>query len=64
VRQKALGFGRFVLTHLDATLDVNDLKKISTDAKAQCSSELAAMCADLIRKADAPKQEDALLSIK
>jgi hypothetical protein len=57
-------FRRFVLTHVDATLDINDLKKISTDAKTQCSSELAAICADLIKKADAAQKEDASLGIK
>jgi hypothetical protein len=57
-------FRRFVLAHVDATLDINDLKKIRTSAKTQCSSELAAICADLTKQADAALKDDASLGIK
>ncbi len=48
-----VGFRRFVLGHVDATLDFNDLKKISANAKTRCPSGLGAICADVTKEADA-----------
>jgi len=42
-------FRRFILKHIDATLDIDDIKKIKTNAKTRCPSELRAICADLRR---------------
>ena len=46
------GFRRFVLGHVDATLNNDDLKKIRANANTQCPSGLGALCADLAKEAD------------
>jgi hypothetical protein len=57
-------FRRFVLAHVNATLDLNDLKKIRADAKTRCPSQLGAICANLTKEADAALKEDGSSSIK
>jgi hypothetical protein len=41
------GFKRFVLKHVDHTLNDDDLKKISTNAAGGCPEGLARLCRDL-----------------
>jgi hypothetical protein len=57
-------FRRFVLKHIDTTLDIDDIKKIKTNAKTRCPSELRTICTDLIKEADAALKEDASLGIE
>jgi hypothetical protein len=57
-------FRRFVIAHVDATLNIDDIKKIKTNAKTRCPSELSAICTDLTNEADAALKEDASSSIK
>ncbi len=57
-------FRRFVLRHVDATLDLKDLKKIRVNAKTECPSGLAAICADITREVDAALKQDALSGIQ
>jgi hypothetical protein len=57
-------FRRFVLAHVNATLDLNDLKKIRADAKTRCPSQPGAICADLTKEADAALKEDSSLGIQ
>jgi hypothetical protein len=45
-------FRRFVLDHVDATLDVNDAKKISAKARTQCPTGLRSLCDNLRKQAD------------
>jgi len=45
-------FRRFVLGHVDASLDGDDLKKITANANTRCPSGLSALCADLAKSAD------------
>ncbi|MFZ0980468.1 MAG: hypothetical protein WAN23_13795 [Candidatus Acidiferrales bacterium] len=52
-------FRRFVLGHVDSTLDLNDLKKIRANAKRQWPSGLSAICAELTKETDAALKEDA-----
>jgi len=62
--KKDAGFQRFVLLHIGATLDINDLKKIRSNAMTNCPTGSRAMCTILRREADAAIQEDALGGIK
>jgi len=58
------GFRRFVLTHVDATLDLKDLKKIRANAKTQCPSGLGAICGDITKEVGAALKEDGSLNIQ
>jgi len=42
-------FGAFVLKHIDATLDENDLRKIDSNASTRCPTGLGSLC-DSVRK--------------
>jgi len=44
-------FRRFILKHVDETLDDNDLKKIRTSAATKCPSGLRALCDNLMKQA-------------
>jgi hypothetical protein len=57
-------FRRFVLGHVDATTNPDDLKKIRINANTQCPPRLSAICADLAKEADAALKEDESLGIK
>jgi hypothetical protein len=57
-------FRQFVVLHVDATLRLRDLKKITSDAQTRCPSRLTRLCADLARKADSAIKEDAALGIE
>ena len=50
-------FRQFVLRHVDATTNPDDLKKISINASTQCPLRLSALCADLAKQADAAIKE-------
>ena len=54
IAQKDLEFRKFVLRHIDETLDDRDLKTIMSDAEKKCPSGLSRLCGDLKRKAEAP----------
>jgi hypothetical protein len=57
-------FRRFVIAHVNATLNIDDIKKIKTNAKTRCPPELRAICTDLTTEADAALKEDASLDKK
>jgi hypothetical protein len=44
-------FGRFVLSHIDATLETNDLKKIAENATQHCPAALLNLYKDLKKEA-------------
>jgi hypothetical protein len=48
------GFRRFVLKHLDETLNADDLKKISANASKRCPANLHSLCRDLKKRAEVP----------
>ena len=50
---KDSGFERFVLKHVDQTLNGDDLKKISTNAAKRCPVDLRSLCRALKSQADA-----------
>jgi hypothetical protein len=52
-------FRRFVLKHVDASLDKDDLEKIKLKARAQCPNSLRVLCNDLGKQADTALKEDA-----
>ena len=52
-------FLHFVLKHVDATLDTNDLRTIRTRAQKQCPVGLGTLCNDLGRRADSALKEAA-----
>jgi hypothetical protein len=45
-------FKEFVLRHIDSTLDSNDVKKISRNARERCPNGLSDLCNDLKKQAD------------
>ena len=47
-------FRRFVLKHVDATLNADDLKKIDVNAEKRCPTSLRALCRELKMRAEAP----------
>jgi hypothetical protein len=51
------GFRRFVLGHVDATLDMKDVGQIRAKAKDACPPNLRPLCADLQKQADAALDE-------
>jgi len=51
-------FRRFVLGHVDATTNPDDLRKIRINASTQCPPRLGAICADLAKQADAALKYD------
>jgi hypothetical protein len=48
------GFRRFVLKHLDETLNEDDLKKISANAVSRCPANLHSLCRELKMQAETP----------
>ena len=50
-------FRRFVLSHVDATLDMKDVGRIRTKAKDSCPQNLRSLCADLKKQADVALDE-------
>ena len=52
-------FRAFVIGHVDATLTMDDVRKIRKNAKTQCPMGLRTVCNDLAKQADAALKEDA-----
>lgn len=52
-------FLRFVLSHVNATLDANDLEKIKANATKRCPLGLKATCVQLRRHAESALKEQA-----
>jgi len=50
---KECGFRRFILKHLDETLNADDLKKISGNASKRCPANLRSLCRELEMRAEA-----------
>jgi len=46
-------FRKFVLKHVDGTLDTKDIETIKTNAKTRCPHGLQSLCADLEKQANA-----------
>ena len=55
-------FRAFVIGHVDATLTMDDVRKIKKNAKTQCPMGLRTVCNDLAKQADAALKEDASTS--
>lgn len=55
-------FRAFVIGHVDATLAMDDVRKIRKNAKTQCLMGLRTVCNDLAKQADAALKEDASTS--
>jgi hypothetical protein len=51
VAGKDIGFRAFVMKHVDATLNTDDLVKIKKNAQTQCPKGLQATCSDLANQA-------------
>jgi hypothetical protein len=47
------GFRRFVLKHLDETLNADDLRKIAANAKERCPATFRSLCQELKVQAEA-----------
>jgi hypothetical protein len=52
-------FRAFVIGHVDATLNMDDVEKIRRNAKAQCPARLRIVCNDLAKQADSALKDDA-----
>lgn len=57
--RKDTDFRHFVLKHVDATLDMNDVVKVRTNAETQCPKKLQTLCDDLRKQAASALREDA-----
>jgi hypothetical protein len=61
---KDRSFRDFVLSHVDATLEMGDVEKIRTNAIQHCPAALSELCKDLRKEAEAAIQEDASVKNK
>jgi len=52
-------FRAFVMKHVDATLNMDDVERIRKNSKAQCPTGLRSVCDDLAKQADSVLKEDA-----
>ena len=52
-------FRHFALSHVDATLDMRDVRRIRTNAIQRCPEGLTELCQELRKGADAAIEEDA-----
>ena len=52
------GFRAFVLRHLDATLNMEDVRAIHANSMQHCPADLRNLCKDLRKSADAAIKED------
>ena len=57
--EKDAEFRAFVMKHVDATLNMDDVEKIKKSAKTQCPTGLRTVCNDLTKQADSALKEDA-----
>jgi hypothetical protein len=56
---KNVAFRRFVIKHVDATLDIKDIEAIKINAKTQCPHGLQTLCDDLRKQANVALKEEA-----
>jgi hypothetical protein len=54
---KNSGFKSFVMNHIDATTDENDLRMVVTNSKAQCPSNLRPLCKEIEENAQTALKE-------
>jgi hypothetical protein len=54
---KDAAFQAFVIRHLDATLNTDDVEKIKQDAITHCPTGLRPTCIHLVKQADAALKE-------
>jgi hypothetical protein len=52
-----IAFRRFVLKHIDASDDMNDIKKIKGKVQTQCPQRLHKLCYDIGKRADEALKE-------
>ena len=57
--RKDAEFWAFVLKHVDASLDMDDVNKIKTNAVTRCPKGLRATCNDLVKQANSVLHADA-----
>jgi hypothetical protein len=57
--RKDAEFRAFVIGHVDATLNMDDVEKIRKNATTQCPARLRTVCSDLAKQADFALKEDA-----
>jgi hypothetical protein len=54
-----VAFRRFVLKHIDASDDMNEIRNIKIKAQTQCPLQLRGLCDDIGKRADEALKEDA-----
>jgi hypothetical protein len=59
IARKGAEFRAFVIGHVDATLNMEDVEKIGKNAKTQCPAGLRTVCNDLAKRADSALKEAA-----
>jgi hypothetical protein len=57
--KKDAEFQTFVMGHVDATLNMDDVEIIKRNAKTKCPTGLRAFCNDLAKQADSALKENA-----
>jgi hypothetical protein len=57
LEEKDAGFRAFVLKHLDATLNMDDVEKVKRNAKTRCPTGLRTVCNELAKQADTALRE-------
>jgi len=62
--QEDAAFGAFVIRHVDATADLDNLKTIVRNAKMRCPSNSIALCTEVRKRAEVAIKELADLGIK
>jgi hypothetical protein len=55
--QKDAEFRAFVMQHVDATLNMDDVEKIKSSSATQCPPGLRMVCSDLAKQADLAKED-------
>ncbi len=50
--EKDIEFRAFVIEHVDATLNLDDAKKIKKVADTECTAELITLCSDLAEQSE------------
>lgn len=58
--KKDAGFRHFVLRHVDATLNTDDVAIVRRRARSQCPSGLDRLCKDLAKKAETALEENGI----
>jgi len=58
--KKDAGFRHFVLLHVDATLNTDDVAIVRRRAKRECPSGLDSLCKDLAKEAEAALRENGI----